>query len=288
MYGLAISTSNTQMSRSAFQLSRTSAIGLACASLAAVAWIDFATGEDVRILALYFVPLLVAGWHLSRPEIIVFTILATAVWVSVLYSIGIRFNGVQHWFINALATGVGFLTVALLVGFLRGALDREHALSRTDPLTGLPNRRDLTDRVASELALCKRAGRAATLASIDLNDFKVVNDTLGHQGGDEVLRLFAGLLNKSIRSSDSAARIGGDEFVIFMPETGNDQAVQLVGRIRSAAEALPAFRSSGVTLSIGTYSEDPVASDLNAMLVAADAQMYDAKRLSKAAVTASA
>jgi len=269
------------MSRSTPELSRIAATGLACVTLAAVAWMDFATGEEVRILALYFMPLLVAGWYLGRLGTAVFTVLTTAVWVSVLYSIGIRLNGTQQWVISALATGVGFLTVALLVGFLRSALDQAHALARTDPLTGLPNRRELTGSVARELALCKRGGRAATLASIDLNDFKLVNDKLGHQRGDEVLWVFAGILNRSIRASDSAARIGGDEFVIFMPDTNADQAAQLIDRIRQATESTPAFHSSGVTLSVGTYSEDPAASELSAMLVEADALMYDAKRRGK-------
>jgi len=244
---------------------------------------DFATGAEVRVLALYFVPLLIAGWHLGRRGIVVFTILAALVWVGVLYGVGIRFGSPLHWIVNALATGVGFLTVSLLVDFLRSALDREHALARTDPLTGLSNRRDLADRVASELALCKRAGRAATLVSIDLNDFKVVNDSLGHQGGDAVLRAIAGILNKSIRASDSAARIGGDEFVVFMPDTDADQAAQLVDRIHHAATSAPLLQSSGVTLSVGVHSEAPAASDLGSMLTEADALMYDAKRRRKAA-----
>jgi diguanylate cyclase (GGDEF)-like protein len=272
------------MSRSAPELSRTSAFGLACLTLGAVAWMDFATGAEVRFLALYFVPLLIAGWHLGRRGIVVFTILAAMVWVGVLYGVGIRFDGTHHWVINALATGVGFLTVSLLVGFLRSALDREQALARTDPLTGLSNRRELADRVASELALCKRAGRAATLVLIDLNDFKLVNDSLGHQGGDDVLRTFAGILSKSVRASDSVARIGGDEFVIFMPDTDADQAEQLVDRVRSAAASASLLQSSGVTLSVGVHSEDPAASDLGSMLTEADALMYDAKRRRKAAI----
>jgi diguanylate cyclase (GGDEF)-like protein len=268
-----------RMSPSSFlNLSRTSATAIVVISLLVVGWIDFITGTEIRIVPLYFVPLLLAGWNLGAVGAALSALLAVTVWLAVMYASGVSFQASHTWVISAVTEGSEFLFVSILIAGLRNTLDREAALSRTDQLTGLLNRRAMTESFLREVALSKRNGRAASLVSIDLNNFKHANDRFGHHRGDELLRQCANLLRESLRTSDIIARIGGDEFVVFLPETGAEQTAALVERIRRAVDSASDFRLTGVTLSIGTFSEAPVASDLEALLRGADALMYEAKR----------
>ena len=179
---------------------------------------------------------------------------------------------------NALTEGSGFLIVSILVARLRRALDHEATLSRTDQLTGLFNRRAMVELVTREIAVAKRQSRAASIVCIDLNDFKSANDRFGHQRGDDLLRECSRLMRSCLRTSDTIARVGGDEFVVFLPETSAQQASLLSDRIRAAIDETLDFKVAGVTLAIGTYTEAPVTSDIETTLRASDALMYEAKR----------
>lgn len=94
-------------------------------------------------------------------------------------------------------------------------------LAFNDTLTGLPNRRLLLDRLEHQLATTERTGRHAALLFIDMDNFKTINDTLGHEAGDQVLMEVARRLLASVRESDTVARLGGDEFVVILESLGN-------------------------------------------------------------------
>ncbi|HSC63625.1 MAG TPA: GGDEF domain-containing protein [Caldimonas sp.] len=259
-------------------ISRPRAAVAVVALLMIVGAVDAVTGEEVRVLALYFLPLLLAGWSLGATGAALASVLATLVWVSVLVVTGTRFHAPYVWVMNALTEGLGFLMVSILVARLRRALDLEATLSRTDQLTGLFNRRAMVELVTREIAVAKRQSRGASIFAIDLNEFKSANDRFGHPRGDELLRECARLMRDCLRTSDTIARVGGDEFVVFLPETSAQQASLLADRLRVAVDETPLFKSAGVTLSLGIYTEAPVTSDIETMLRASDTVMYEAKR----------
>lgn len=259
-------------------ISKPRSIAAVAASLIIAGAIDFITGKEVRVLALYFLPLLLAGWNLGFTGATLASVLATLVWLWALKETGTHFHASYVWFVNALTEGSGFLIVSILVAKLREAFDYEATLSRTDQLTGLFNRRAMVELVTREISVAKRHSRAASMVCIDLNDFKSANDRFGHQRGDDLLRQCSQILRRCLRASDTVARVGGDEFVVFLPETHAQQASLLVDRIRAAIDETPDFKSAGVTVSVGTFTEAPVTSDMDSMLRAADALMYKAKR----------
>jgi diguanylate cyclase (GGDEF)-like protein len=133
-------------------------------------------------------------------------------------------------------------------------------LTRTDDLTGLANRRHFDDVVATEVARSLRYGRPLTLVTLDLDHFKVVNDTLGHSAGDRVLRRVAQVLRSTSRASDLPARLGGEEFALLLPETGLGDGERLAERVRTRVRAtgLPSGRDDApLTISAGVAALAP-------------------------------
>jgi two-component system cell cycle response regulator len=160
---------------------------------------------------------------------------------------------------------------------------RLEALAHTDPLTHLLNRRALTIRLVAELERVRRYNSPLTMLMIDLDHFKLVNDTFGHLVGDEVLRGIATILQRAVRSVDMVARYGGEEFVIVLPETGSEGAVAFADRIRERVEqhifSAPHAATVEVTVSIGVSSfPAPHVESAEDLFARADAALYRAKK----------
>jgi diguanylate cyclase (GGDEF)-like protein len=197
------------------------------------------------------------------------------------------------WLLRELAARTGtyvYVTTGTLLAFaLFGyVLGREgdalHALARTDPLTGLLNRRALTDRLHEEIARAERYGTPLSILLLDLDGLKRVNDRGGHRAGDAALQVLAQALREGCRSADVGARWGGDEFMVLAPETREADALDLADRIRgSVAEGRP----SGATVSIGVATwvpSDPApradgeGGRVETLVSDADAALYEAKK----------
>ena len=155
--------------------------------------------------------------------------------------------------------------------------------SVTDDLTGLANRRGFDDRLVGEVERAKRFGHALGLVLLDIDDFKDVNDSFGHQQGDLVLREVAKVVRDSLREIDEPARYGGEELAMVLPETDLEGAYNLAERVREriAAMMLPVGRDGDVlriTASFGVAAVPDTPADEAALIAAADAALYEAKR----------
>jgi len=154
-------------------------------------------------------------------------------------------------------------------------------LATTDPLTGIANRRKMTDTIAAELERAARFGHPLSVLMVDVDYFKRVNDTHGHEVGDRTIVAMANVLMASLRTIDTAARFGGEEFVVLMPETDEAVAAIAAERLREAASAVRLTADDGslvaITVTIGVSSARPDDSP-STLLVRADKALYRGKK----------
>lgn len=158
-------------------------------------------------------------------------------------------------------------------------VERLHSAATTDGLTGLLNRRAIEERLEAEISRSKRHQVRTTVALVDLDRFKLINDTLGHAAGDRYLVHIGELLGRHVRSLDVAGRIGGDEFLVILPMTSADEARVFVGRLRKGLEQFnETHREFGAgTVSVGLAESPRDGDSVPALLGAADAALYAAK-----------
>jgi diguanylate cyclase (GGDEF)-like protein/PAS domain S-box-containing protein len=161
--------------------------------------------------------------------------------------------------------------------------ERMQRAAHHDSLTGLPNRLLFDDRLDQALVASRRDARPLALLYLDLNQFKPVNDTLGHAAGDELLKQVADRIRRLVRESDTVARIGGDEFTVILPHiAGHDEARHVAAKIVAALATPfglgnpPRDVQIGTSIGIAIYPGD--ASDAESLVKAADAGMYEAKQ----------
>jgi diguanylate cyclase (GGDEF)-like protein len=227
---------------------------VACSKTAAGVTITGLNYLCIALIAAYFLPRWMARAHAA---------LAVCGFTS-----GVAAGGVPavtaFWLVVVATVVAASETLAHLVRQLR-------QLAATDPLTGLANRATFRASAEREIALALRGERPFTLALLDLDDFKTVNDTRGHAAGDALLAELTAAWRGRLRRGDLLARLGGDEFVLVMPRTARDDAVRVLDRLR---DAYPAEWSAGVV-----SRDDDTA--LDALLKRADNELYEEKRRRK-------
>jgi diguanylate cyclase (GGDEF)-like protein len=171
--------------------------------------------------------------------------------------------------------------VFLIVGFVLGRrIDQLRHQSATDPLTDLPNRRAFEALLIDECRRARRYGSPLSVLLIDVDGLKRVNDRRGHAAGDAVLRTTARAIQAAMRTTDTGARWGGDEFAILAPSTASDAAHQLGQRLLAQVAQQASSRDVAVTVSVGVATLEPerdCAMATESLLNAADAALYRAK-----------
>ena len=244
--------------------------------------LDYLTGERLSFDTFYIVSVLLSSWFLSRQTGLFFALgcALTSYIANELYIPGFQFT--QFWnFMMRLAV---FLIIAQLNALLHSRLESESKLARTDFLTGVGNARAFFDLAEMELSRSRRYRHPLTIAYLDLDNFKAVNDTQGHAEGDKVLITVAETIRRTLRGSDFPARLGGDEFAILLPETDYAQSQVIAQRLRT--QLLDASKANNwpVTFSMGvlTCSEPP--SSIKTLIDEADALMYKVKQAGKNAI----
>jgi len=183
---------------------------------------------------------------------------------------------------------LGFVTdptdLDLLLARARTLLDFKAPLDTwqedafTDHLSGLPNRRRLERELEQEISRTERYGHPFSLLMLDIDNFKRVNDSFGHETGDEVIRILSKTLQEGIRGIDLAARIGGEEFAIILTETSLERAMEVAERLRLAIKVVQIPLVGSITVSVGIAEAPFCAQTTRDLLASADAALYTAKQ----------
>jgi len=182
-----------------------------------------------------------------------------------------------------LAPSLGALNLRLLF-HLDTAEEHLRLLSVRDDLTGAANRRQFILQAQQEIERANRYGTVFSIAFMDIDDFKDVNDTYGHLAGDQVLSHLAQIGMQNVRTVDTFARYAGDEFVVLMPETQSQRAWDCVERMRAIVSSQPVnydSRAINYTISAGVITIDSRLQDLETLLMYVDRALYSAKQMGK-------
>ncbi|WP_166253473.1 GGDEF domain-containing protein [Marinobacter salicampi] len=249
-----------------------------------VGGLDYLTGNEISTSLLYLGPIALAAWYSGRLAGSAVAVLCCISWFLADLADGTQYShpAIPYW--NSLIRLGFFYITAVLLSKLRSSLRDRERLARTDSLTGLYVRREFDSRLKHDLAMAHRSGSALTLAYVDVDDFKAVNDIHGHAGGDQVLRTIGRILGGSVREADTAARVGGDEFALILPSTDGPGARQAISTLTQELQDALRANDFEVTCSIGVVTLlDPAISPEQA-IAAADELMYQVKLQGKGAV----
>ena len=176
--------------------------------------------------------------------------------------------------------GIFFFFVYVL-GEVKSLYHREQEQSHHDPLTGLLNRRGFSEALDLEAERMRRTERPLTVAYLDLDNFKQVNDQHGHAEGDALLRTVSRAMLSNIRGMDVVARLGGDEFCLLLPESGDEAARAALGKLEQRLHEEVAAAGWPVTFSVGAVTFESAEHSADQMMERADQLMYRAKQAGK-------
>jgi diguanylate cyclase (GGDEF)-like protein len=251
-----------------------------CLLVVVIALLDRLTGPFLDFGIFYLLPVVICAWWYNFPGALFVALGATIAWNLVeideqhqIPEVCTLWNGITRF---GTLTLVASLAARLHVGILR-----ERRLARTDPLTGAANGRTFYERTEHEAKRASRASRPLTLVYIDLDNFKQLNDRLGHAAGDEALVHVVCVIHANLRQSDLLARLGGDEFALLLPETGSEAAIAQLTRLQSVLALEMVRKCWPLSLSIGAITFTLPDRGVDRMVQQVDALMYVAKKKGK-------
>ena len=272
------------VNRAMSKLSRGRVFALALASVLLISIPDALFGYEISLSVFYLCPVGIATWYAGRTSGVAIALISTLSSLAEYFTAAPVFTSpaIMAW--NGLLHLGFMLIVAYLLDSLRSHVEIVQELARSDPLTGIFNRRAFLEHLQYRLDLAARDAKSIALAYIDLDDFKRLNDDGGHAEGDRVLRRVASTLRESIRRSDVVARLGGDEFIVLINGADRTGVESLIAKVREALLRALDDEQVSVTCSVGCMRFPAPPPDADAAIRAADALMYKVKKQGKNAV----
>jgi len=242
---------------------------------------QFLFSETVTIAPLYIFPILFSSWYGSKTTGILSAFLSTLVFVV----IETTYNRVLPTFNELLLLSAPYLTAYLLLAILiinfRDVHRIEVYAADTDNLTGLHSARSFYVELTNELLRSKRYDHVFSLAYLDVDNFKSINDSLGHREGDKLLKEVANCLVSSLRGTDVIARLGGDEYACLLPETNQEKAKLAFLKTVDLLNKRMAKNRWDVSFSIGVMAFENIPEDIKEAIDLADKLMYSVKNDNK-------
>ena len=245
--------------------------------IALIAGLNSLAGPQFGCSPFYLLPILLVTWSVGRVAGLLISVAAAGAWLLIDLTARERYAHVFFPYWNAMARMGIFWVIVMVVSVFKS----ERLLSRTDSLTRIANRQAFFEQATLEIERCRRYGRALSVAYLDCDDFKKVNDQRGHLAGDALLRSVADCLKNNVRGADLVARLGGDEFALLLPETGIAAARGVLEKVQVLLQMTLETGGWPTSFSIGsvTFLEPPRSVDQ--MIQRADELMYEVKRSGK-------
>jgi len=246
--------------------------------LVVIGLLDFYTGYEIGFSIFYVVPILLASWYVGRNAGYIFSIIGAMIWLLADVYSGHSYSHIIIAYWNSCIRLMFFLVISYSFCRIKSLLEIEQKTARIDFLTGLLNAKGFYENLDRFINKIKRNATPFTLAYMDIDNFKKINDELGHREGDLVLCLISELLKKNFRSTDFIARLGGDEFAFIIDESDLIKVTILFERVKEnllqsvKKKNLPISFSFGVAIFQNLPEKYP--SDL---VHIADELMYQAK-----------
>ncbi len=240
--------------------------------------IDLYTGDELPLMVLYLPAILASCWlqHLSVG--VSLSLVCVSLWLVDDLFIIEHAGNLAHKYWLSLVHFTFFTVIAVMTWRLRLAQERERSLARTDALTGLLNRPAFVEAGQREISRSKRAGEPLAIAYLDCDNFKHINDTLGHAAGDDLLKAIANVAVTCLRQTDAVARLGGDEFACLLPAVTEDHALLVIARLKERLDQQMQAHGWPVTFSIGLVAFAIPPQDIDELIGAADELMYEVKK----------
>jgi diguanylate cyclase (GGDEF)-like protein len=251
--------------------------------VAVIGIFDYKTGYNISFALFYLAPVSLATWYGGLSTGVIIAVFSGVIWLGADLLAGHQYSYFVTPFWNMLGRIIFFLSPVFFIE-LRKMLLSEEEESRRDYLTRVLNRKGFTQSMSIELERSLRHNHEFTVVLIDCDNFKYINDQYGHDAGDSVLRLVADTLKLATRSADIIARIGGDEFVVCLPETGFEQSEKMIVRLRGKLAKVMKERNWPISFSMGavTYKKPPPSYE--DLLKKCDLLLYSVKRKGKNAL----
>ena len=252
--------------------------------LVGISILDYITGPELTFSFFYLFPIILAAWLLGKKEGIFLSVASALTWtvVNQIFREDTTRLFVSYW--NAGTILCSFLIVTLLVCEVRLLLEKERFLARTDFLTGALNRRAFYETSNFEILRVKRTKHPFSIIYLDIDAFKAINDSQGHDAGDAVLQLVTETISSNIRSLDTVGRLGGDEFAVLLPEVNYNMVRSIAPRLQKALMEKVCEKGYPVTFSMGVLTFETPPENVDAMLKLADKTLYQVKNAGKNAI----
>ena len=243
--------------------------------------IDYLTGVEIALSIFYVVPVVMLTLSTRRRHGIVISIFAGTVWLAADLLAKHTYSHALIPLWNAMVRFSFFAIMTYFAAALKKMYEREEILARTDYLTGTANRRSLFETAQARFLDKDTNELPFTVIYLDLDNFKMINDTLGHATGDNILRSVGETIKQNLRKTDMVARMGGDEFVALLPGAGSEDCRAIAYKIEnSVAEQASSHKwPLSVTMGVATFLKPPAS--ISEMINKADNLMYEAKDAGK-------
>jgi len=243
--------------------------------------LDHATRYELSFSVFYLIPIALVSRRGRTQAAVVISVMAAITWLIADFASGHPYSHplLPPW--NTLVRLVFFLIVSISLVRMRFMIESLKALTQTDLLTGIGNSTGFRERAQVEMERSARYRRPFTMAYLDLDNFKEINDTFGHSAGDDLLVNVAKILKDNFRNTDIIARLGGDEFCVLLPETRPKLAQRIISRFQIALSKELNHTERTVTASIGIVTFLSPPKSVDEMIQKADRLMYQAKNSGK-------